>query len=71
MCGEFPYIPVAVPDVPFALDGEFEPNMVVCVESYIGDPKQNEGVKLEDQYLVTDTGAQQMSSLAFDPRLTL
>ncbi|MEJ7800853.1 MAG: Xaa-Pro peptidase family protein [Ilumatobacter sp.] len=71
MCGEYPYIPVAVPDVPFALDGEFEPNMVVCVESYIGDPKRGEGVKLEDQYLVTDTGAERMSSLAFDTRLAV
>lgn len=71
MCGEYPCIPAAVADVPYTLDGEFEANMVVCVESYIGDPERGEGVKLEDQFLVTDTGVQPMSSLAFDPRLTL
>ncbi len=71
MCGEFPYIPMAEPDRPYALDGEFEPNMVICVESYIGDPDSCEGVKLEDQFLITDTGARAMSSLPFDPGLTI
>ncbi|MGI9607765.1 MAG: M24 family metallopeptidase [Acidimicrobiales bacterium] len=71
MCGEFPYVPVAVPDQAFPVDGEFEPNMVVCVESYIGDPERGEGVKLEDQYLVTDSGVRRMSSLPFDHRLSV
>lgn len=71
MCGEYPYIPAAVADVPFGLAGEFEPNMVICVESYIGDPDRGEGVKLEDQYVVTETGARRMSTMAFDERLSL
>jgi len=69
MCGEYPYIPVAEAGLPFGLEGEFEPNMVVCVESYIGDPDRGEGVKLEDQFVVTETGTDQMSSLPFDGRL--
>ncbi len=69
MCGEFPYVPVWRADEPYGLDGEFESNMVICVESYIGDPDSGQGVKLEDQYLVTDDGAKPMSTLPFDQRL--
>ena len=43
--------------------------MVVSVESYIGEPGGPEGVKLEDQFLVTDTGVQRMSDYPFDERL--
>ncbi|NNC77676.1 MAG: aminopeptidase P family protein [Woeseiaceae bacterium] len=38
-------------------DGVLERNMVVSVESYIGEDGGGEGVKLEQQYLVTDQGA--------------
>jgi len=30
--------------------------MVICVESYIGEVGGKEGVKLEDQYLITKNG---------------
>ena len=36
--------------------------MVLCVESYIGDLGGSEGVKLEEQVLVTASGAIPMSS---------
>ena len=36
--------------------GVFEENMVICVESYIGEVGGKEGVKLEDQYLITKNG---------------
>ena len=39
--------------------------MVVCVESYIGDPVTHQGVKLEDQYIVTDTGVECMTDYPF------
>jgi hypothetical protein len=29
----------------------------VCVESYIGCPSSRQGVKLEDQFVITDSGA--------------
>lgn len=70
MCGEYPYVPALTPGVPFDLDGQFEPNMVICVESYIGDLDSGQGVKLEDQYLITHDGAEAMSTLPFDYRLT-
>lgn len=66
MSGEYPYVPVLQPDQ-YPLDGAFEAGMVVCVESYIGDAAVARGVKLENQYLITDSGAEVMSSLGFDP----
>jgi len=53
-----------------SLDGGLEPGMVVCVESYIGDPDTHQGVKLEDQYLVTETGTERLTTYPFDPALT-
>ena len=44
----------------------FQENMVVCVESYIGEEGGNEGAKLEDQYLVTKNGLDKLSSLPLD-----
>jgi len=48
-------------------DGVFDENMVVSVESYIGEVGQKEGVKLEQQALITANGAEPMSkSLSMD-----
>ena len=41
-------------------DGLIEPNMVISVESYIGEQGGHEGVKLEQQYIVDETGARPM-----------
>ena len=41
-------------------DGLIEANMVISVESYIGEAGGTEGVKLEQQYLVDDQGAKPM-----------
>ena len=42
-------------------DGVLEPGMVVCVESYIGRLGGHEGVKLEDQVLITENGHETLS----------
>lgn len=42
-------------------DGVFEENMVVCVESYIGEQGGAEGVKLEQQVLITADGICELS----------
>lgn len=47
-------------------DGVFEENMVVCVESYIGDDGGAEGVKLEQQLLVTKDGCKALSKFPFE-----
>lgn len=70
LSGEYPYVPLHEPHTEYPLPGCFEPGMVICIESYIGDADHGRGVKLEDQFLVTEDGADPMSTLAFDPKLT-
>lgn len=69
MIGEYPNLPFHTPGVPYPLDDAFEPGMVFCVESYIGTPVSGQGVKLEDQLLVTDTGVEVLNDYPFEERL--
>jgi Xaa-Pro aminopeptidase len=69
MIGEFPNLPFHVPGVPYPLDDVFEPGMVFCVESYIGSASSGQGVKLEDQLLITETGVEIMNDYPFEDRL--
>ena len=69
LCGEHPYVPLHRPGEPYPMPGEFEPGMVVCIESYIGESTAAQGVKLEDQFLITATGAERLTQYPFDPRL--
>ena len=41
--------------------GQFEKNMTVTIESYIGEVGGKEGVKLEQQYMVGENGLELMS----------
>jgi Xaa-Pro aminopeptidase len=50
-------------------DGVFEENMTICIESYVGEAGGAEGVKLEEQVLVTPTGAEVLSTYPFEDRL--
>jgi Xaa-Pro aminopeptidase len=50
-------------------DGHIEANMTLCVESYIGAVGGREGVKLEQQILVTDTGYALLSRFPFEDAL--
>ena len=52
-------------DAPSA-DGLIEPNMTLCIESYIGAEDGAEGVKLEEQVLITEQGPQLMSQFPFE-----
>ena len=66
MCGEYPYI-YHLQDIPdYGYDGIIEPNMTLCVEVYIGDQGGNQGVKLEQQILVTEDGTKLMSHFPFE-----
>jgi Xaa-Pro aminopeptidase len=69
MIGEYPNLPYFVEGTPYPLDDEFEPGMVFCVESYVGSGESGQGVKLENQLLVTETGAEVMSDYHFEDRL--
>ena len=43
--------------------------MVVSVESYIGEVGAADGVKLEEEVLVTETGIEKLSRYPFDEAL--
>ena len=43
-------------------DGVLEPGMTLCVESFLGSIHGGEGVKIEEQVLITDTGYEQLTS---------
>ena len=47
-------------------DGQFEANMTICVESYVGAPGGAQGIKLEEQVLITETGAVPLSSYPYE-----
>jgi Xaa-Pro aminopeptidase len=58
---EYPTISYLADSVDWGYDGQFEENMVVCVESYIGADRGPQGIKLEQQVRITRTGAEVMS----------
>ncbi len=70
LCDEYPSIRYPSDWESIGYDGELEPGMVVCVESYVGRHGGHEGVKLEDQILITETGYEQLSGYPLDGRLT-
>jgi len=54
---EYPSVAYAVDFDAWGYDGTFQENMVVSVESYIGEQGGKEGVKLEEQVLITANGS--------------
>ncbi|MYL32067.1 M24 family metallopeptidase [Pontibacillus yanchengensis] len=69
LSGEYPYIVYAQDFEEKGYDGIIQPNMVLSVESYIGSPGGKEGVKLEEQLLVTEDGVENFSDFPFEPKL--
>ena len=59
MCDEWPMVkyPTEVTDE----KGQFEKDMTITVESYIGEVGGAEGVKLEQQYLIKENGLELLS----------
>lgn len=69
MTGEYPYL-YHRGDFPDAgYDGVVETGMVICVESYIGEEGGTQGVKLEQQVLITETGIEVLSEFPFEEAL--
>lgn len=50
----------------YGRDGVLEPGMCLSVESYIGEKGGGEGVKLEDQVVITETGIDLMSRFPYE-----
>jgi Xaa-Pro aminopeptidase len=70
LCDEYPSVPYPSDWERSGYDGVLEANMVVCVESYVGRHGGHEGVKLEEQVLITETGYAMLSSYKRDARLS-
>ena len=68
---EYPSIAYATDFKDWGYDGVFQENMVVSVESYIGEVGGKEGVKLEQQVLVTGSGAEVLSKTPFEDALEM
>ena len=70
LCDEYPAISYLRDwDRKGSYDGVIEENMTLCVESYIGAETGVEGVKLEEQVLVTAAGAEVLSTFPFEDEL--
>lgn len=69
LADEYPTLPHAADWTADTPDAVLEPGMVLCVESYIGRLAGDEGVKLEEQVLITETGHEQLSRAPTDTPL--
>lgn len=69
MTGEYPYLYHRADFPASGYDGEILPGMTLCVESFIGKEGGREGVKLEQQVLITGTGAEVLSRFPFEDAL--
>ncbi|MFT5399278.1 MAG: Xaa-Pro aminopeptidase [Planctomycetota bacterium] len=69
LCDEYPSIRYREDYAGHGYDGVIEPGMVICVEVYAGELGGKNGVKLEDQVLITEDGYDNMSSYPFDEKL--
>ena len=69
LCNEYPLIMNPKWFEQSGHDGECQAGMVYCIESYVGGAISNEGVKLEQQILVTEDGYELLSDMEFDSDL--
>ncbi|HET6158593.1 MAG TPA: Xaa-Pro peptidase family protein [Dongiaceae bacterium] len=69
MHGETPFIAHAIDFATYGREGVLQPGMVVSVESYIGEKNGREGVKLEEEVLVTEHGPEVISRFPFEDDL--
>ncbi len=61
LADEYPTLPHDADWTDDTPDGTLEAGMVMCVESYIGRLGGREGVKLEEQVLITEAGSETLS----------
>lgn len=66
MVDEYPSIAHQVDWDAAGYDGVFEVGMTVCVESYIGAEGGSQGVKLEQQVVLTENGCVSLTDCAFE-----
>ncbi|MFT5261045.1 MAG: Xaa-Pro aminopeptidase, partial [Gammaproteobacteria bacterium] len=61
LCDEYPSVRYPEDVDSCGYDLTFEPGMALCVEAYVGSDGGREGVKLEDQVIITETGYENLT----------
>ncbi len=69
LCDEYPHISYLQDYDKEGVEGVLEAGMTLCVESYIGEVGGADGIKLENQILITDTGMEQLTQYPYDEKL--
>ncbi len=69
LCDEWPSVHYPQDWRNGAFDHCVEPGKVICVEAYVGSVGGREGVKLEDQVLITEHGYENLTTFPYDERL--
>ncbi|WP_272005026.1 M24 family metallopeptidase [Roseovarius sp. ZX-A-9] len=69
MCDEYPKIYYPMDRKGRGYPGTIEENMVLCIESYVGAVGERDGVKLEQQVLITADGYELLSDYPLDEAL--
>jgi len=69
LCDEYPHCPYRQDMARGGYEARLEVGMTVCVESYMGEVGGAEGVKLEQQVLITERGAEPLSTFPFEDDL--
>jgi len=69
LCDEYPAIYYPEDLEHHGYDGIVEAGMVFCVEAYVGEVGGRNGVKLEDQVVITEDGYEVMSKYPFEEKL--
>lgn len=70
LCDEYPAILYPQDFIRGAFDYVLEAGMTLCVEAYVGAVGGREGVKLEEQVLITEDGYENLTSCPFDTKLS-
>jgi Xaa-Pro aminopeptidase len=69
MCDEYPSIYYPESFIEGAFEDELRPGMTLCVEAYVGAVGGRDGVKLENQVLITNTGFENLTTYPYDEKL--
>ncbi|WP_449433978.1 dimethylsulfonioproprionate lyase DddP [Pseudomonas putida] len=66
LCDEYPSIRYPEDYDSYGYEGVLAPGMALCVEAYVGEVGGTDGIKLENQVLVTETGCEVLTRFPFD-----
>ncbi|NVK02713.1 MAG: aminopeptidase P family protein [Oceanospirillaceae bacterium] len=69
LCDEYPCVRYPEDVEHHGYEGVLEPGMTLCVEAYVGAVGGREGVKLEDQVLITEDGFENLTQFPFEASL--